>query len=353
MYYHARVAIKDTKDPTAYLRLGRLYAQGIGTRENHALANYFYEKALAMGCQEAESFIDLEYDSGRRSVLLGIKNVMLNDETDRPDKYTRFKRQVERERIKKNYGILSQLRSIIPLFYPNYNQEKGFNDFINDRETIDADICFALSTSDNGYDFNLEQLDNFLKQLYAPITQNKSLIKEIRNCREDIYLLTNEIELLQGVVNLTASYKAICRKHHIKKMEFIKPESLDFIPYIKMSTLSLLRRQTFKCLLSIKKVDPLIEEYLNNLEDNEKLLTISDLINNNNIKLFLISYVEVNYDIQRLEGIYQPLLYSFRKHHLGEIATHLNNYTERLSEIGFEHNLPEFTEENLPPIELG
>ena len=49
-YHEARKAIRTATDPMAFVHLGQLYAQGIGTRENHVLANYFYDKALAMGC---------------------------------------------------------------------------------------------------------------------------------------------------------------------------------------------------------------------------------------------------------------------------------------------------------------
>ena len=56
-YLEARKAVRNATNPKAFLRLGKLYAQGIGTKENHVLSNYFYEKALAMGCKEAESLI--------------------------------------------------------------------------------------------------------------------------------------------------------------------------------------------------------------------------------------------------------------------------------------------------------
>ena len=60
-YLEARKAIRGGKDPMAFLSLGKLYAQGIGTTENHVLANYFYEKALYMGSKEAERFISYRY----------------------------------------------------------------------------------------------------------------------------------------------------------------------------------------------------------------------------------------------------------------------------------------------------
>ena len=46
-YDEARKAIRGGKDPMAFLHLGIIYANGIGITQNHALANYFFDKAAA------------------------------------------------------------------------------------------------------------------------------------------------------------------------------------------------------------------------------------------------------------------------------------------------------------------
>ena len=88
IYYHVRIAVRDSKDPQAYLRLGTLYAKGIGTRENHVLANYFYEKALAMGCLKAESYIEQEYESGARDIVEDAKRILSVPDAIAPKKMT-------------------------------------------------------------------------------------------------------------------------------------------------------------------------------------------------------------------------------------------------------------------------
>lgn len=40
-YLEAREAVRNAKDPKAFLRLGMLYTQGIGIGKNYVLANYF------------------------------------------------------------------------------------------------------------------------------------------------------------------------------------------------------------------------------------------------------------------------------------------------------------------------
>ena len=124
-YLEARKAIRGGKDPMAFLSLGKLYAQGIGTTENHVLANYFYEKALYMGSKEAERFISHEYDTGMRDIATEFIRAVNRTESvdDIPAaKMDRFWKQIEKERIKKNYGILSRLRDNLHVFYPDYDR---------------------------------------------------------------------------------------------------------------------------------------------------------------------------------------------------------------------------------------
>ena len=65
-YADAQKAICGGKDPKAFLNLGILYAQGIGTEQNDMLASYFIKKAIDMGCKEAEEYIKSEYESGKK-----------------------------------------------------------------------------------------------------------------------------------------------------------------------------------------------------------------------------------------------------------------------------------------------
>lgn len=301
-YKNARMAIRGGKDPMAFLHLGHLYAQGIGTRENHTLAIYFYEKALALGCKEAESALEHEY-SICIDVVYEIRKALKNGTTN-TKRYARCIQRLKRE-------------------------------------------CVTLS------DDTANELDRFLEQLYTPITQNKKLVRAIQKRWNDDCLRYEERELLQAVVNLTHSYNEVCGKYGVEKSVFTDLASLDFIPYIKMSLLDLIGKQALGCLISIKDVSPFMDVYYRNLENDERLLDICEEIKDQDLQMFLISFIEVNLDITYLEVIYKPLLKAFKNDQMDELANHLNDFANRLTNAGIEHDLPEFMEENLPPIELG
>ena len=120
-YLEARIAVRGATNPMAFVHLGNLYAKGIGTSENHILANYFFEKASAMGCKEADACIDQEYDSGRRDLVSEVMTAMDDADHISPFRINRLFTRIEKERIRKNYGILSYIREHIPFFYPDYD----------------------------------------------------------------------------------------------------------------------------------------------------------------------------------------------------------------------------------------
>ena len=352
-YHEARKAIRTATDPMAFVHLGQLYAQGIGTRENHVLANYFFEKAMAMGCQEAESYIEHEYYLGTRDLVSEIVYAAQNLNTIAPNKLERLRKQLDKERRKKHYGNLSLLRNHLHIFYPDYSREKALVDILYGRDTMNADIFYALSTFDNCSEIYVDVLDCFLSQLFSPITNDEDLYQRIIGSNDSNILTKDENELLQCLVNLSSSYDKLCRQYDIDKKELLPVEEIEKFPYIKVSTLALLRRQAFRCLLSIRNIDTLItEKFLNNLNSDDELLNICEMIKGQDLQLFLISFVELNIDSDSLEIEYQKLKKAYLTNDLTPLASYLNDYRDRLSEVGLNHQLPMFSPDNLPSIDL-
>ena len=188
-----------------------------------------------------------------------------------------------------------------------------------------------------------------LRQLYAPFQKY-----DVTNDNIDAEMLgKDESELAQCLVNLTESYDTICQLHHVPKKEIFTLQTLKLFPYIKVKDLALLRQQGFRCLLSIKDIDPAIsKDYLHNLNDDKTLLDVCENIRDQDLQLFLISYVELNIDLDSLEIDSLRLLKAYRSNNLAPLAAHLNAFAKRLTRHGIKHELPAFTEENLPQIDM-
>ena len=308
-----------------------------------------------MGCQEAEKYMSHEYVTGMRDFVKDfIHAVNMTDSIDDipPAKMARFKRQMEKERIKKNYGILSRLRDDLHLFYPDYDHKKAFDDILNNRNTVNADICYALSTIDNYSDVDVDTTESLLAQLYVPITQDTDLFQRILDSENGDLLDSNVGEILQCLVNFTHSYDMICKKYEVDKKEITPVSAHDMFPYFNVPLMSLLRRQAFRCVLSIKDLGPYMNNYLEHLDSDDYLLNICETIHDEDIQLFLISYIELHLDINNQQAEYLSLLRSFRNHDTDALAQHLNMFVKKLTDSDIEHQLSEFTPDTLPPIEL-
>jgi hypothetical protein len=130
-------------------------------------------------------------------------------------------------------------------------------------------------------------------------------------------------------------------------------DSLGLYPYIKVSDLALLRKQGFRALLSIKDVEVVIRnKFLDCLDSDEKLLNVCEEVKNQDIQLFLISFVELNIDIESLEINSLSLLKAYRNKDLEPLAKHINAFIYRLNKAGIENHLPYYSSGFLPPIDL-
>ena len=223
------------------------------------------------------------------------------------------------------------------------------DDILNGRDTLDADILFSTCTTDNTSEIYLNSQDMLLQQLYAPFK-----IYDVTNEDLDAEMLgKDESELAQCLVNLTESYDIICQRYQISKKEIFTLETLKLFPYIKVKDLALLRQQGFRCLLSVKDIDPAINDnYLNNLSDDKALLDVCENIRDQDLQLLLISFVELNIDLDALEIDSLQLLRAYRNNNFAPLANLLNASVKRLTEYGIKHSLPTYTTENLPPINL-
>jgi len=348
-YTDALRAINGRKNPLAFLHLGILYAQGIGTEQNEILAHYFIKKAIDMGCKEAKEYVLMEYESGKKDFAKEIRSVIEDKGYITKETTAIVRAKVEKERKAKNYGNLSKISKNLSLLYPNFNLNRAIDDILNSRDTIDADILYATCTSNNEAEIYVEQQEKLLQQLFAPA--NRISIND-RGINSEL-LSHDESELAQCLVNFTESYRIICNRYCVPPENIFTLDTLNFFPYIKVTDLTLLRQQGLRCLLSVKDIEPAIRNnYLNNLRNDKILLDICEQIKDQDMQLFLISFVELNIDIEALGITSLQLLSAYRSCNLVPHVEFLNAFVNRLTKAGIKHNLPQYTTENLPPINL-
>ena len=349
-YEDARKAIRGSKDPKAFLHLGILYAKGIGTARNQVLAYYYLKKALDAGCEEAQQYINQAYEAGFKNFARDIISAIGDPDNLTPETIAKLKKRIEGERLAKNYGHLSRLSGYLHLFYPEYDRDKAIDDILNDRDTLDADLLYATCTSNNDPEIYVGQQESLLRQLYAPVEAEAFTTDDIERveCEE-----TGESELMQCLANIVSSYEKVCKCYGVDMEDINAMTELKFFPYLKVSTLVTLRQMGFRCLLSVRDIDPAISgAFLDNLRDSVELLNISEAIKDQDLQLLLISFVELNIILENFETGYLELFRAYKNNDLQPLADRLNTCVRRLTDAGIKHHLPVYTTDNLPAFNM-
>jgi len=354
-YDYIRKAIRHDEVPLAYLYLGITYTQGIGTHPNKAIANYYFVKARAKGCEQARDFICDTFELGNKFFVEEVKTSLVHKEELSPKAAKRIREKVERERVKKNYGYLSQLHDDISFLFPDYHFKQGMTDILEGRDTANADIYFALSTENNYAEIDVDMQDRLLRQLFAPVTQDTQLLQRIKDKMFEPYFVvsghTNDMALCFR--NLSSNYQFYCHLNAIEPVEMTPVEDLQTFPYIPASTITQMRRETLRALLSLQKVSLItLIKYLPMLHNDQRLLEICEEVPDQKLQMFLIQFVELNVEARALYEHYQELLQAYRSQKLEPLADHLNEFALQLEMHGFEHHLPHYRFDRLPPIDL-
>jgi hypothetical protein len=88
------------------------------------------------------------------------------------------------------------------------------------------------------------------------------------------------------------------------------------------------------------------------LDDDKYLLDICPNVLDFEIAYLLISFVELNVDIETIELSYLRLLRSYQHHNLEPLVSHINGFLDRLTKAGITHPYHLYTKETLPTITL-
>lgn len=245
---------------------------------------------------------------------------------------------VEAERLKGNIGYLVSIGENLKSLYHNYDAKAGMNDFMNGEMSANASIYYVLASNGAKSEMEFEAIDNFMGAILSPISNDSCLNKIVK--LENDELIGGEDIWSSPLLNIQESYKKICSEHHISPLEFKRCEFKNIVPFFPSVLASEYRRKSFACLLSIKSCDPLIEnEFLKHLGSDEELLNICEKINNQDLQLFLISFVELKIDVESLLLGYQKLLKSYNERDYQKITDFVNDYVARLDKANIIHKI--------------
>ena len=123
-----------------------------------------------------------------------------------------------------------------------------------------------------------------------------------------------------------------CANFWVKRKPLPAIKTEDVLPYIAPSTLVQMRKNAVACLISLRDAHPLMEDFLNNLQDSLQLDCICEQINDMQLKKVLMIYDNLILYITDLQGVYYDFLRVYRENYRDILSAYFDEFMDRLKE---------------------
>lgn len=274
------------------------------------------------------------------NVLLNkYKNEKVELENESINKY---KSIIEKEICNGNLGYTSALKSNMQILYPDYNEERVFQNYSASNE-FERKLFYSAYYA-NDYEIDIDSQDEFLEKLHGLITFDDSLMQDESNYDNDVK------ELMQAMANYQTSYQAVCKKEGIFPNEYHVPKAEYLFPYMPSEVCAKISHDTFNLFMSLH--DALFDIYspiLPILGDDDKMLNYIETIKDQDLQLFLIELVEIKIDIETLMLNNYVLYKNFKDNNNKPIVEYLNKIIEKYGDKVTSKEAV-YTLENLPNL---
>ena len=238
-------------------------------------------------------------------------------------------------------GYLRARREHFDILFPGYRPSAiAEGDFSNER---DFRLFYAANT-----DFRDDQLVNDMGiGIYDMFKKDKSYHKVVELQNGEIVHAGN---FDKAINNFIYAYNNLCEENpSIQKEKIDDFQFSMLVPFCSPGIIQNYCMQIMKALISVRGLfKDKWQEVLSSLRDQDKLLDIAEVTKDDNLQLLLIEYVELQIEADGIFTYAKKLSLLYFDNDKKGIATELNNYIKSLDDNGIAHDLPFFTEDNLP-----
>ncbi len=241
-----------------------------------------------------------------------------------------------------NLGVFCKLKTDkgLTVISPDYDEKEIFDHFA-DASMTNRKLFYARYYACPN-ETELSQNDDFLKRLYSEFTFDDTLLQDAEKYDNDIK------EVIQAMSKFQTSYHQICSKKGIHPQEYSLPAAEDQFPYMPMHVCAKISHDTFNHFMSLHDhYQDIYEHLFPILGDDNAILDYIETLSDNDIQLFLISYVEIKIDVEILMVKYSYIVSNNKDNQKKKIAEYLNNILDTYGEK-VKSKEEKYTEDNIP-----
>lgn len=246
-------------------------------------------------------------------------------------------------------GCISPFKSGITELFPEYKKEKGIDDFIKDKHSLDSQLFYAQSVEIDG-EWYVEEQDILISKLLEGI-QNDKCAAELIN--QELCFIQDDWELWHSdgaMENFNSSYIDVCKARGIHPIDdFSRFPYNKVFPFYRRSDAVEYRKKALRALLSVILNDERLYPMLNLIGNSEEVLSYAEKIDSDqDLQLFIISFVEIDIDVSNILWTGLNLLRALAEGNLEALVQFVQECIKKIDESGIIHNLTPMTIEALP-----
>lgn len=241
-------------------------------------------------------------------------------------------------------GCLSPIISGITELFPEYNKDKGIDDFIKDKHSLDSQLFYAQSVEIDG-EWYVEEQDILISKLLEGI-QNDKCAAELIN--QELCFIQDDWELWHrggAMENFNSSYIEVCKAKGIQPIHDVSPFPYKKVfPFYRRADAVKYRQNALRALLSVILSDERLYPVLNIIGNSEELLNYAEKIDSDPVlQLFIISFVEVDIDVSNILCAGVDLLKAFAEDNLDALLKFVQECIKKIEESSITHNITPVT----------
>lgn len=250
----------------------------------------------------------------------------------------------------RKYGYLRQERSIILEYYPEYNRAEGIKDFMNNKESVNAQIFYAF---DNGchteYEHEAKLHDNALEIIFGKL-RNDASFAEFAKAGETERLGVDK-DWLRALDDFDNAYQILCTSHDITPYEHIFPGYEESIPYISSNTAIKVWHNVLHCMYTLYDHIPVIKDIIDKPIQHEEILNIAEGISNDtDLQLLLIVFVEIALIIEDILSSNHTTWEQLEDEEYEYVAERINQYIDLVNKCDIKDKLEKYTAETISQL---
>lgn len=240
------------------------------------------------------------------------------------------------ENIKTIPGAFHSLKDCGSVLFPEYDEVRGKDDFMAGRDSLHAELFYALNFASD-YELFVDEQEELFRNLLGCVKGDMCYDEIVR--REDVGLVVEEEIWSDALSQLDYLYGAVADKCGFQKhADLSRCDFEDIVPFFPQTKAIDYHKRAARALIDFAEHFG-YSELLAVLHDESATLDFCESIADQDVQLYIIQSVLLRVDVENLIVEGQRLLKAVLTGEYESLSSFVGEYIKKLDDAGVKHSL--------------